>query len=117
MASNVYKFPGSNVAPGEQRKVDEVSSQTLDSAKAAAGPGRLRKFWSGTVWFLWFVVSAVWPVLRWFIALDVVFQGFRMAWYWDAPGVYAGWAFVAHFALFVALTCFVVSYNPRAAKS
>ncbi|MFY1070592.1 KleE stable inheritance protein [Pseudomonas juntendi] len=117
MASNVYKFPRSNVAPVEQRNVDEVSSQIPDPARAAAGPAGLRKFWSGAVWVLWFVVSAVWPVLRWFIALDVVFQGVRMAWYWEAPGVYAGWAFLAHFTLFVALTYFVVSYNPRAAKS
>ena len=116
MASNVYKFPRPAASPVERHSVDQASTRTPAPAAVAAGPGRLRRFWSGTVWVLWFVVSSVWPVLRWVMALDVAFQGGRMAWYWDTPGVYAGWVFLAHFALFVGVTYFVMFYNPRAVK-
>jgi len=40
-----------------------------------------------------------------------------MIYYWETPGVYAGWTFLAHFAGLTALTCFVASYEPKFMRS
>lgn len=85
----------------------------IDGARASLGEGRVRKFCSGVVWVFWLVVSTVWPLLRWVVALDVVFQAIRASWYWNTPGMYAGWVFAAHFLAFVGLTYFVGAYKPR----
>ena len=108
-SGNVYKFPGGKVA-----QVEAVESAGAAKGEVpVVGSGKARKFFSGCVWVLWLVVSSVWPVLRWVIALDVAYQAVRAAWYWDTPGVLAGWTFAAHFAVLVVLTYFVAAYKPR----
>lgn len=63
--------------------------------------------------FVWVLMVLVWPVLKWVISLDCVYQLVRAIYYWDTPGVYAGWTFMAHFAVFVVLTYFVSVYKPK----
>ncbi|WP_146151482.1 KleE stable inheritance protein [Pseudomonas sp. R9.37] len=111
MANNILKFPGSDGVPVARSAVNEPAP-----AKAPRSPATGKKFFSGVVTALWFVLALVWPVLRWIMALDVVFRGVAMAWHWDTPGTYAGWTFVIHFAAFVALTFFVSVFKPKGVK-
>ena len=56
---------------------------------------------------VWLLTALVWPLLRWVIAMDCVYQMVRMLYYWDTPGTYAGFTFLAHFMVLIALNCFV----------
>jgi hypothetical protein len=111
MANNVYKFPGTEGAQVAPDVVPESGPQ-----KAPSGPGVAKKSFSWVVKVLWFVVALIWPVLRWLLALDVVFQGALMLWHWDTPGSHAGWTFSLHFAVLVALTFFVSVFKPSGVK-
>lgn len=64
---------------------------------------------------IWMVTVLLWQILRWIIAIDVFWQFCRMVYYWDTPGVYAGWQFLAHFAVLSALHYYVGVYRPRGA--
>jgi hypothetical protein len=41
------------------------------------------------------------------------FQFVRMLYHWNTPGVYAGWSFLAYFAVLTAITYFVSIYKPK----
>jgi hypothetical protein len=62
---------------------------------------------------IWGLAVLCWPLIRWVLALDCVFQGLRALWYWHTPGTYAGWVFILHFALLTALTYYVSCYRPK----
>ncbi len=62
---------------------------------------------------LWTVTVLVWPLLKWIVALDCVYQLARAVYYWDTPGMYAGWKFLLHFGVLTALTYFVMCYQPQ----
>lgn len=111
MANNVYKFPGRAGAPEALNAAPEPAPK-----KAPRSPDLAKKSFSGGVKVLWFVLALVWPVLRWLLALDVVFQGMLMLWHWDTPGSHAGWTFFLHFAALVALTFFVSVFKPKSVK-
>jgi hypothetical protein len=53
------------------------------------------------------VVALLWPWLKWVLAIDVTWQLARMVYHWQTPGVHAGWTFLGHFAVLIALTYFV----------
>lgn len=67
----------------------------------------------GLVRTIWAVTVLVWPVLRWVLSFEVLFQMVRMFYYWNTPGVYAGWTFLLHFAVLTAITYFVSAYTPK----
>ena len=62
---------------------------------------------------VWGVTVLLWPILQWILSLDCVYQLVRMLYYWNTPGVYAGWTFLLHFSVFTALMYFVAFYNPK----
>ena len=53
------------------------------------------------------------PLLKWVLSLDCVFQLLRTMFYWNTPGVHAGWTFLLHFAALFALNCYVAFYTPK----
>ena len=73
-----------------------------------------RKLWrvvcSSLIKSVWLFTALIWPFLKWIIAFDVVFQFIRMIYYWDTPGVYAGWTFLMHFTVLIILILFI-SYD------
>jgi len=62
---------------------------------------------------LWVLTVLLWPLLKYVVILDCVFQFFRMLWFWNTPGTFAGFNFIFHFAILVALTWFVSCYQPK----
>ncbi|GGE90470.1 KleE stable inheritance protein [Massilia psychrophila] len=40
---------------------------------------------------------SVWPLLRYVVTLDRVFQFFLVLWLWDMPGTFASFTFMAYF--------------------
>lgn len=106
--SNVIKFPkkdGQPVAP-EPVKVASASARAVQKVE---GHGLL----AGLVKFVWMATVLVWPILRWVVSLEVLFQLLRMFYHWHTPGVHAGWTFLLHFAVLTALTYFVSVYKPK----
>ena len=67
----------------------------------------------GMVRTIWVVTVLIWPVLRWVLSFEVLFQMVRMFYYWNTPGVHAGWTFLLHFAVLTAITYFVSAYTPK----
>ncbi|MEI7994775.1 MAG: KleE stable inheritance protein [Methylococcaceae bacterium] len=62
---------------------------------------------------IWVLVVLLLPLVEWIIALDCVFQFFRMLYYWNTKGVHAGITFSLHFFSYAALICFVALYKPK----
>lgn len=66
---------------------------------------------SMVVHVMWVLTVAVWPILRWVLALDVTAQLFRTLVMVAAKGAYLDWTFIAHFLIAVAFFCFVSCYR------
>jgi hypothetical protein len=66
---------------------------------------------------VWSVTLIVWTVARFIIPMVVFWQFLRMCWYWNTPGVHAGWQFLAYFAAYSALYYFVGVYEPKLYRS
>lgn len=59
------------------------------------------------------VLVLFWSPIRWAISLSAVYHACRTVYYWETPGVGAGWDFLLHFGVLTALTWLVAFYNPR----
>lgn len=102
--TNIIKWPkGNDVA--NDLPPPKAALRPVDNAKA-------RAIVLGAVRGVWLIIVLVWPLLRWLVSLDVLFQLIRMVYHWNTPGVYAGWTFLLHFAVLTALTYFVSVYMP-----
>lgn len=101
--TNIIQFPRHNKAaiPIEAKVAAPVSKPE----KPGMGTALVKGIWVFTV--------LVWPLLKWTISIDCLFQLVRMMYYWNTPGMHAGWTFIAHFAVLTALTYFVSVYKPR----
>lgn len=91
---------------------------TLGHVPVTARPARrsnamAKAILAGMVRVIWVVTVLVWPVLRWVLSFEVLFQMMRMVYHWNTPGMHAGWTFVLHFAALTALTYFVSAYTPK----
>ncbi|MGK5079104.1 KleE stable inheritance protein [Janthinobacterium sp. HLX7-2] len=61
---------------------------------------------------VWVLTVLCWPLLRFVMVCDVLFQLLRALVLWDTPGTHAGWTFTLHYAVFCYLTWFVAYGNP-----
>jgi prepilin signal peptidase PulO-like enzyme (type II secretory pathway) len=69
----------------------------------------MRRFLRSISVFVWVVVTLSWPLTKWLLALDVLFQIIRAAIEQSLLGI----ARVAlHFAVFAALSWYVTYYRP-----
>lgn len=99
---NVVKFPAPKVA------------RPVASAEQTAPAGPADDTRSNLVLkSLWVVVILLWPLLRYVVILDCVYQFLRMLWFWNSPGTFAGITFLLHFAVLTGLTYFVSVYKPK----
>ena len=102
--ANIINFPkGPNRVPPVE-PIAEFNSANEPTRPVVSG---------GLVKVVWVVAVLVWPVLKWVVTLDVLFQFVRMLYHWNTPGVFAGWTFMLHFAVLTALTYFVSMYKPK----
>ncbi len=99
--SNIVKFPKTTKPPAVE-PVMPVAPKAVDQGLLA-----------GMVKFLWVTTVLVWPILKWILSIEVFFQFARMLYYWNTPGVPAGWTFLLHFAVLTAITYFVSIYKPK----
>ncbi len=100
--TNIVKFPGQTNGGEEAPK---VAVPVPKPAGAGIGVALFKA--------VWVVIVLIWPILKWVVALDCVFQLIRMIYHWNTSGVHAGWTFMMHFALLTALTYFVSFYKPK----
>ncbi|MBZ2206548.1 KleE stable inheritance protein [Massilia soli] len=99
---NVIKFPAPETVPPTT-----TASQIVPVGPAEQERGNL------VLKAIWVLTVLLWPVLRYVVILDCVYQFFRMLWFWDTPGTYAGFTFMLHFAVLTGLTWFVSVYQPK----
>ena len=67
--------------------------------------------WIGTVaWVLLYFTRPVWVAIY---GADVFFQFLRMLYYWNTPGVHAGWTLVGHYLSGVILLLLTLGYFPK----
>jgi hypothetical protein len=108
--AKIFQFPGAPKNPlANGSKSSEGPTSEPDRPKSA----RATRFIRGLIKVIWVLTVLVWPLLRWIVAFEVLWQFLRMLWHWNTPGVYAGWTFLLHFALLTALTYFVGEYEPE----
>ena len=102
--SNIVKFPKATKPPAIEpvEPVEPAAPKAVDQGLLA-----------GMVKFLWVTTVLVWPILKWILSIEVFFQFARMLYYWNTPGVIAGWTFLLHFAVLTAITYFVSIYKPK----
>lgn len=108
--SNIIKFPrNEEFKPVSPVPVATVNQDKLDKASDT----KRNAFVSGILKFVWIAVVLVWPVLKWLVSIEVLFQFIHMLYHWNTSDVYAGWTFLLHFAMLTALTYFVSIYKPK----
>lgn len=101
--SNVVKFPKPARPAPVVPPAAAPAARAVDAKKKSRNP----------IAILQIVVALLWPILKWVVALDVTWQFARMLYHWNTPGVFAGWTFLVHFAVFVGLIYFVSIYRPK----
>lgn len=103
--TNIIKFPGKFKAGVE---ANQSAVATIPQAAWA---------WHGAsaavVRGIWVFIVLVWPLLKWVISIDCVFQLARMMYHWNTPGVHAGFTFLVHFTVLTVLTYLVSIYKPK----
>lgn len=100
---NVIKFSATETVPPSTTALEIVH---VGTAEAARGGNPVLKA-------IWVLTVLLWPVLRYVVILDCVYQFFRMLWFWTTPGTFAGFTFMLHFAVLTGLTWFVSVYQPK----
>ncbi len=103
--TNIIQFPRSDSSAHDMASL-KLQARPIDGD---GGGGILAKL----VRVVWVATVLVWPVIKWVLSFDVLFQLFRMLHHWSTPGLYATWTFFLHFSVLVLLTCFVSLYKPR----
>lgn len=101
--TKVIKFP----APKISRDVPESPQPKV----VDKGDGSQQS--SALVKGIYVVLMLLWPLLRYVVILDCVFQFFRMLWFWNTPGTVAGFKFMLHFSFLVWCTWMVAFYQPK----
>lgn len=104
--AKIYEFPGSkkpHPTGDSGASVPSLPSSAAFSRRALAGLSR----------GLWTVIVLAWPVLRWVLSVDVFLRLLVMLYHWDTPGTYAGWTFLLHATVLVAMTYYVSIYRPH----
>lgn len=101
--TNIIKFPR------QAKTVAEVKPHATVPTPRAAQPG----IGATAIKGVWVFTVLVWPIMKWIVSIDCVFQLVRLMYYWNTPGVYAGWTFFCHFSVLTALTYFVSFYKPK----
>ena len=110
--SNIIEFPVKakrfpQAAP-QRREMQPVAPQKRrkpDASRLTPGEHIMR--------VIWLLVVLTWPLVSSVGSLYVFFQFLRMLYYWNTPGSYAGWSFLAHFAMLVVLICFITLNKPK----
>lgn len=105
--TNILQFPRRD-SPVPTRDPAPPGAQPNPLA-AAEGRGVL----SNLIKVVWVVTVLLWPLMKWILSLDVLFQAARMIYHWNTPDVYATWTFLLHLAVLVVLTYFVSLYKPK----
>ena len=107
--TNIVKFPK------VYREAPETRRQGLPkpaaTGKAPAGKGS--RFLTGLFGAVWLITVLLSPLLQWVLKYDVVFQLIRMLYYWNTPGMHAGWTFLLHFGAMTGLFCYVAFGKPK----
>ncbi|MEF8738623.1 MAG: KleE stable inheritance protein [Candidatus Accumulibacter necessarius] len=105
--TNIIQFPRRDApAPTPDLAPPGGQPKPLDGA----GGGRVL---SNLIKVVWVVTVLLWPLMKWILSLDVLFQFARMIYHWNTPDVYPTWMFLFHLALLVVLTYFVSLYKPK----
>jgi len=106
--TNIVKFPK------EHRNRPQPAEPALPKpekvkAKQVKSGGILNALSKG----IWVLTAICWPVLKWVLSLDCVYQLVRMIYHWDTPGAHAGWNFLLHFSVLCAVTYYVSVHKPK----
>ena len=105
--TNIIQFPRRD-SPTPIR--DQAPLKAQPKPLAAAGGGGVL---SNLIKVVWVVTVLLWPLMKWILSLDVLFQFAHMVYHWNTPDVYATWTFLLHLAVLVVLTYFVSLYKPK----
>ncbi|EPG9766681.1 KleE stable inheritance protein, partial [Escherichia coli] len=102
MTGKIYQFPGmgSKQAPPSRPSTPAVQQQ---------GDSKVSLFLRMLHWghfIVWTVVVLCWPAVKWLVSVDVFIRLIVMCFQWSDPNSHAGWTFVAHFVVLVALHIF-----------
>ena len=99
--------------PKQTRVVPVVEAGLVLPLPKAKIPRKKPGIGSALIKIIWVPAVLLFPLVEWIIALDCVFQFFRMLYYWNTKEVHAGLTFVLHFFGLTALICFVALYIPK----
>jgi hypothetical protein len=97
--TNIINFPR------QAKPVIEIATPVPKPVKIGIGAAMVKA--------VWVVMVLLWPILKWIISIDCVFQLIRMLYYWNTPGLHVGVTFLFHFAVLTMFTYFVSVYRPK----
>lgn len=103
--SNVIPFP-------IRRRINQLADPPPIEQPPSVAESRMGKI----IAVVWTITVLCWTFMRFVIPMIVFWQFLRMMWFWNTPGVHAGWQFLAYFAGYTALYYFVAFYRPKAMR-
>lgn len=62
---------------------------------------------------IYMIVGLCWPLIQFGMTIDCLYQFIRMLYYWNTPGTYAGFRFIAHFLLYSGLFYYIAFGMPE----
>jgi len=101
--TNIIKFPGPVKTDGEVKQPDVARTPNATEYGACAA----------VIKGIWVLTVLMWPLLKWVISIDCFFQLVRMMYHWNTPGEHAGFTFLMHFSVLIAVTYYVSIYKPK----
>jgi hypothetical protein len=110
--ANIIKFPKAHQGHPEAPR-REMPMPSPKQASASVPVGKWQRFFSALFGGIWLIITVLSPLLEWVLKYDVVFQLVRMLYYWNTPGMHAGWTFLLHFSALTFLIFYVAFGKPK----
>jgi len=105
---NIIQFPDSR----DKHQSEHIfSDQAQEGAEKPSTTPRSKILMEGIIRFVWYATVLCWPLIKWFIALGVVWHTLKILYFWDTPGRHEGWVLFGWFFALTALTYFVSYYK------
>jgi len=101
----IITFPNSNAA-----------SKGPVTQKIPPGKSWIKPIYTLLISITKIVLAIFWIPIKWIFSIDCFIQLLRTMYYWNTPGIHAGWIFILHFSVLTALMLFITSFNPHKSK-
>jgi hypothetical protein len=111
-SAKLYQFP----RHGRSGSIASVQSEAVKTPKGSIKTPTIsgwKRFMLWSIGLVWLFLGLFWPLFKWIVAMDVVFQLLRALYYSSEPAIHATLQAAIHAFLYLLLSLFVYLYRPK----